>query len=132
MPNTKSPKVDKFLAGLVHGRKDEIESLRDAILSCATMIAEQVKWNAPSFCHDGDDRVTFRLQPGDRVELIFHRGVKKRIDSAAFAFTDATGFMRWLGPDRAVVVLADRGETDANTAAIVALIESWMAATRDE
>jgi Domain of unknown function (DU1801) len=132
MPNTRSPKVDKFLAGLVHGRKDEIESLHDAILSCATAITEQVKWNAPSFCHEGDDRVTFRLQPGDRVELIFHRGAKKRSDSAAFAFTDPTGLMKWLGPDRAVVVLADRGDTDTNAAAIVALIETWMAATRDE
>jgi hypothetical protein len=32
------------------------------------------KWNAPSFRHAGEDRVTFRLQPGDKLQLIFHRG----------------------------------------------------------
>jgi hypothetical protein len=39
--------------------------------------------------------------------------------------------MKWLGPDRAVVVLTDRSDTEVHTEAIVSLVEAWMAATRD-
>ena len=39
-----------------------------ALLAIDLPITERVKWNAPSFCVDGDDRVTMRLQPKDRVE----------------------------------------------------------------
>ncbi|MGI8518596.1 MAG: hypothetical protein ACR2ME_09705 [Acidimicrobiia bacterium] len=35
----------------------------------------------------------FGLQPDDRVQLIFHRGVKKRSDSDKFVFEDASGMM---------------------------------------
>lgn len=86
--------VRTFLAGMDHARKPEIEALRSAILGAGMELTERVKWNAPSFCSGGDGRVTFRLQPGDRVELIFHRDAKKRSDTAGFSFTDPTGLIR--------------------------------------
>lgn len=130
MPNARAPKVDAFMEELVHRRKPEIERLRRAILAAPIEIEERVKWNAPSFCCGGDDRVTFRLQPGDRVELIFHRGAKKRADAATFTVDDPTGRLRWLTPDRGVVVLADHDDTDDAVADVVALVEAWMLATR--
>ena len=51
---------------------------------------EHVKWNAPSFCYAGVDRVTFRLQPGNRLQLVLHRGAKVRDDAADFRFEDPT------------------------------------------
>ncbi|MGD9794392.1 MAG: DUF1801 domain-containing protein [Acidimicrobiia bacterium] len=129
MANVRSPKVDEFLARLVHARAGEIEHLRSAILACSEDITERIKWNAPSFCCDGDDRVTFRLQPGDRVELIFHRGAKKRHDAAQFTFIDPTGLLTFVAPDRAVLALADSDDTEDKTAPIVALVEAWMRAT---
>jgi len=45
--------------------------LRAAILASDLAISEHVKWNAPSFCYGGQDRVTFRLQPRGRLQLIF-------------------------------------------------------------
>ncbi|WP_373872464.1 DUF1801 domain-containing protein [Planobispora siamensis] len=68
-------------------------------------ITERVKWNAPSFCHDGVDRVTFLLRSADRLQLVFHRGAKVRDDSAESSFEDPTGLMKWQAPDRAVVSL---------------------------
>jgi hypothetical protein len=35
-------------------------ALRAAILASNDQLSEQVQWNAPSFCHDGVDRITFR------------------------------------------------------------------------
>jgi hypothetical protein len=122
--------VDDFLRELDHARRPEVEHLRQAILAAAPELTERIKWNAPSFCVDGDDRVTFRLRPGDRVELIFHRGAKKRSDSDAFAFEDATGLLTWLAPDRGVVAFPDAAATHDATGSVQELVTAWIAATR--
>jgi hypothetical protein len=89
-----------------------VEAVREIILSAHPGITERIKWNAPSFCIDGDDRITFRLQPGDRVQLVFHRGARKR--------DDATN-----------VLLRGRLRPDvkAKRAAFKDLVRRWMIAT---
>ena len=69
--------VEAYLDALVHARADDVRTVRAALLTLDG-VTERVKWNAPSCCIDGDDRITFRLQPGDRVELVFHRGARTR------------------------------------------------------
>jgi len=82
-------------------------------------------------CVAGDDRITLRLQPGDRVELILHRGAKVRDDVAAFSFDDPQGLVDWRTADRGTVSLADRSETDAKLEDIRQLAIRWFAATVD-
>jgi hypothetical protein len=82
------------------GLKDAIIDARAAILASDERISEYVKWNVPSFCYQGDDRVTFMLQPGDRLQLVFHRGAKVRADSDYFTFEDETGLLEWASADR--------------------------------
>jgi Domain of unknown function (DU1801) len=125
-----SDKVATFMMELTHDRKPEVEQLRTAILALPLGLTEHIKWNAPSFCIDGDDRITFRLQPHDRVELIFHRGAKKRSDTATFTFTDPSGLMKLLAPDRGVVVLADATATAHHMPDILHLVEAWVSATK--
>ena len=84
MANT-SVEVDQFMARLEHPLKEGVQRLRTAILASNDTITEHIKWNAPSFRHAGQD---FRLQPGDKLQLLFHRGAKVRTDTAAFAFND--------------------------------------------
>jgi Domain of unknown function (DU1801) len=123
--------VNGFLAALDHPRKGEIEELRAAILASNPEITEQIKWNAPSFCYRDDDRVTFLLQPGSRVDLVFHRGAKVRPDSAAFEFEDPTGLMQWASSDRGVVGVADRGDLERKKDDLVRLVNLWMQATAE-
>lgn len=66
--------VDAHLARSEHPRKAAISEVRAIILGADPGITEQIKWNAPSFCYGGDDRVTMRLQPRDCLHLVFHRG----------------------------------------------------------
>ena len=77
---SKPPTVEQFLADLDHTRADDIARFRSAIIASDADLSERIKWNAPSFGYDGEDRVTFRLQPRDRFELILHRGAKVRTD----------------------------------------------------
>jgi hypothetical protein len=94
----RSEAVERFMQELDHSRKEEIAELRSAILDSNDRITEQIKWKAPSFCFAGEDRVTFRLQPHDVVQLIFHRGAKVK-DHADFTFEDSTGLLKWAAPD---------------------------------
>ncbi|WP_159796298.1 DUF1801 domain-containing protein [Puerhibacterium puerhi] len=118
--------VDAYMSQLRHPLKAGIEQLRSAILASNDQITEQVKWNAPSFCYGGVDRATFRLQPGDRFQLILHRGAKPRDDSAEFQFEDTTGLLDWRGPDRAVVTFRDVADVEARQTAVVRLVNRWM------
>ena len=115
--------VDLFLDTLVHARKPEILALRAAILHSNPEITERIKWNAPSFCRDGEDRVTMRLQPGDRLQLVFHRGAKPRATDD-FAFDDPTGRIEWAAADRGVLTIANASAGELEE--VVSLVNSWL------
>lgn len=119
--------VDEYLAQFDHPLKPEVVGLRAAILDAHPDLGEHIKWNAPSFVHDGEDRVTFRFPPKGGAQLILHRGAKVK-DSAGFAFEDDTGLLRWLAPDRAVISLDDVGSTGGHQEAIVGIVGRWLEA----
>lgn len=126
MPNA-SPEVDRFLAALDHRLKPGVEALRAGILATDPGITEHLKWNAPSYRYGGEDRVTFRLQPREQLQLVFHRGARVRADSADFVFADPTGLVEWRTPDRGVVTFPDLAAVTAARAAVPALVAAWIA-----
>lgn len=68
--------VTRFLDELNHPLRDEIEQLRKNILAANDRLTENIKWNGPNFCFDGEDRITMRIHPPKQIQLIFHRGAK--------------------------------------------------------
>lgn len=122
--------VDDFMTSLAHTRRDEIEMLRGIIASADPSLTQQIKWNAPSFCHAGEDRITFRLQPGDRVELIFHRGAKPK--PGAFSFADDSGLLRMVAADRGVATFRGVTEIEGQADSLRKLVTAWIAATAEQ
>jgi hypothetical protein len=131
MARAAATSVERYLLDLSHPRKGEIEELRAAILENIPQITERVKWNAPSFCIGGDDRITFRLQPGDRVELVFHRGAKKRTDTETFSFSDPSELIQWSTPDRGIIAFRDHEDVRAKLPALIEVANSWINATKE-
>ena len=62
--------VDTFFSQLEHPLATAMQSLRVGILASHPAVSERIKWNAPSFCFAGDDRVTYRLPPKGGFQLI--------------------------------------------------------------
>lgn len=120
--------VDEFLSTLAHTRMNEIMRLRTIVLGATEGISERVKWNAPSFCSNGDDRVTMRLQPGNRVQLVFHRGAKPR-PGDGFSFADPSGLIDWATADRGTVTITGADMLEDRAADLSGLVCAWMAAT---
>ncbi len=121
-----SAEVDEFLAALDHPQKETIEYLRAVILDADPDITEHVKWNAPSFVYEGDDRVTFQLGAENGVQVIFHRGAKVKDDQADFTFSDVTGLLKWISADRGSVVIRDLADAKTKKPAVAALVRNWI------
>lgn len=127
LPN-RSSLVDQYLRRLDHPLKVEIEAVREIILGADAGITEQIKWNAPSFCYQGDDRVTFRLHPSNQfIQLIFHRGAKAK-DRREIAIQDDTGLLEWVTTDRATLSLRSMEEVQRHAQALKRLVSQWVKA----
>jgi hypothetical protein len=118
--------VDEYLTALQHSRKSDIELIRSAILNSDPELWETVKWNAPNFVFRGEDRVTFRLQPGDRVDLVLHRGARKRDYVDAFTFVDTSGLIQWATPDRGVISIPVGADLDQLLHVVLPVINAWV------
>lgn len=121
-----SGEVETFLASLEHPFKPEILALRQLLLGADPGIAEGIKWNAPSF-RTSEYFATFQLRSRDGVQIILHRGAKKRADAAAgVPIADPGSLLEWLGSDRASVKFRDSKDIDARRAAFADLIRQWI------
>lgn len=121
--------VEQFMQALDHPLKAEIEGIRSLVKEANASLTEQIKWNAPSFCLDGDDRITLKLHPPRQVQLVFHRGAKAK-DASGFHFPDESGLISWAAADRGLVTIRDMQDLEAKRDALVTLINRWLDATR--
>lgn len=120
--------VDDFLDALSHKRKGEIETLRRLILDAVPDLVERIKWNAPSFGPGEDDRLTMRLSPGDRLQLILHRGARAGANDF-FRFEDPDRLIAWAAPDRGVVTFRDADDLAQKGALLPEILRRWVACT---
>jgi uncharacterized protein YdhG (YjbR/CyaY superfamily) len=120
--------VNDFMANLDHPLKSEVEAIRAIVKDADLRLTERIKWNAPSYGYDGEDRVTFILHARDRVQIVFHRGAKPK-ESALLQFEDGTGLLKWVAPDRAIAAFRTMDDVSANREALADLVRRWVAAT---
>lgn len=121
--------VEAWLAAQTPDIRSAVERMRALILAAADGVTEHIKWNGPSFCIKGDDRITVGLNPKGGVRAILHRGVKPK-DAAGFSFPDDSGLIQWAAADRGVVSFTDEAAVAANAEAFAALCHRWFDATR--
>jgi hypothetical protein len=124
----KLSEVDIYLDTLDHTRKAEVLALRDLILNAVPGLTETVKWNAPNYGRGDADRITMRLHPGNRLQLILHRGAKAGADDL-FRFEDPDKLISWAAPDRGVITIKDAADLATKAAAMSEIFRRWVAMT---
>jgi hypothetical protein len=127
---TGSEEVTHFMAELEHPFKKEIEQLRKIILEANKDLTETIKWNAPSFCFEGEDRITMRIHPPKQVQLIFHRGAKVQELPKERLITDNSGLLVWKTNDRAVATFANMEDILSKTTVLTKIVGDWLDATK--
>jgi hypothetical protein len=122
--------VVEFMDNLEHPLKKEIEEVRTIILNADKRLTEHIKWNAPSFCLQDEDRVTFNLQGKGFFRLVFHCGAKvKEQAGGGPLFEDTAGLLEWVSGDRAIIKFTDMNDVQAKKEKLAATITEWMDAT---
>jgi len=122
--------VEEYLHQLEHPLKKEIEEVRNFILSVDDRITEHIKWNAPSFCVQGEDRITLNLQGKGFIRLIFHGGAKvKDHDIKGTLTEDTAGLLEWASRDRAIVKIVDTDDLEQKKEQLKAVIARWIEVT---
>ncbi len=122
----KSASVDDFMRVLSHPHKDGIEHLRALVKGLDARVTEEVKWNAPSFKLE-EHFATFKLYPPKAIELVLHRGAKKKALEAPLPMPEAPGLLKWAAPDRCVLQLASSQQLLARESEIRHLLQCWVA-----
>lgn len=119
--------VADFLKNLRHPFKAEIEAVRKIVLGANKDLTEHIKWNAPSFAINGEDRITFNLQGKGFFRLIFHCGAKASDrKSEARLIEDTTGLLEWASSDRAIAKFGDMEDVKTKKDALVSIINTWL------
>lgn len=118
------PGVDALLAALDHPLASAIAALRKLMLAAAPAIAEQVKWNAPSYRTSGDF-ATMHLRAKGAILLILHLGAQSKA-LPKDAIDDPQGLLEWRGADRASIAFAGAKDVRDHAAAVTAIVRQWI------
>ncbi|PJN56417.1 hypothetical protein PAEVO_31400 [Paenibacillus sp. GM2FR] len=117
--------VMEYLHDLEHPLKAEIEEVTSFILSVDDQITEQIKWNAPSFCVQGEDRITLNLQGKGFFRIIFHCGAKVQNHDIKGVMPEDT-LLEWASNDRAIVKIFNLDDLEEKKEPLKQVIIRWI------
>lgn len=108
--------------------KTEIETICEIIRHSGVELSEHIKWNAPSFCYHGDDRVTLKLNSPTTVDLVFHRGSKVKDMPSCRLIEEPTGLLKWAANDRGFISFSSLEDIQNKKDAVTHIINQWVVA----
>lgn len=120
-----------FLSKFHDERKSLVEAVLKAILEACPHVSETIKWNAPTFCYEGKDRMTIMLHKKDRVGLILHTGAKPKEDKKApRLYQDDTGLLEWNSNIRATITFHDVADFSSKRNLFKKAVKRWVDETK--
>jgi hypothetical protein len=125
---TKLATVEEYLASLTSEQREVVDVLRAMALNAGAGVTEHIKWNAPSFCVNGDDRITLGSDTKGQIRVILHRGVKPK-DSVGFHFNAPADLVKWAAADRGVITLRSTAHLRERELEVGDIFRRWVEVT---
>ncbi len=121
--------VEEFINDLDDDKRSQVDILRDHILSTEPQLEEHIKWNAPSYVLDGEDRITFNLMNKQGVvKLVLHMGATRKEDKkGAPIMQDESGLIEWSSDIRGMITFNSLTDISSNTTSLEKIIKGWLA-----
>ena len=121
--------VEEFINDLDDDKRSQVDILRDLILSTEPQLEEHIKWNAPSYVLDGEDRITFNLMNKQGVvKLVLHMGATRKEDKkGAPIMQDESGLIEWSSDIRGMITFNSLTDISSNTTSLEKIIKGWLA-----
>lgn len=120
--------VDEFLDDLDPPRKELVIALRPLILASANGLSEHIKWNAPSYALNGEDRITFNTFNKDgAVKIILHMGALRKEDKKGEPILKGgSDLIVWQSDIRGTMSFGSVEEIKKRQAEIKDVITQWL------
>ena len=121
--------LEEFLGDLDTDKRQQVDALREIILSVEPTLEEHIKWNAPSYVLNGEDRITFNLMnKQERVKLILHMGPTRKEDKNGVPIMrDESGLIEWSSNIRGLMTFTSLEDIHAHIQTIKQLLKDWLA-----
>lgn len=121
----------EFLVAFNEERKPLLEALLKAIGEECPELSETIKWNAPTFCDEGKDRLTVMLHKKDRIGLILHTGAKPKEDKKGQPlYQDDTGLLEWSSNIRAMITFTNLADFLSKRNLFKTAVKRWIEQTK--
>lgn len=121
--------VDEFLDSLPDNKKSQVLKIRKYILAANPALQEHIKWNAPSYALDGEDRITFNLLNKEGlVKLVFHTGgLRKEDKKGKPIIDDQFSVMEWASDIRGFITFKGLDDATDKEKIVKELVTQWLA-----
>ena len=120
--------LQAFYASQSGDQSAQVEAIRRIITAAVPEVQETLKWNAPNFVFEGEDRLTMNLMNKEgKVKLVFHMGATKKEDrKAAPIMSDPTGLIAWSSNIRGMVTFESAAHVDQIREQLTELVRAWL------
>ncbi len=120
--------LEAFYEHQAGDKKVQVEEIRQVIMSAEPRLTETLKWNAPNFVFEGEDRLTMNLMNKQgKVKLVFHMGAIKKEDKKAIpVMTDSTGLIVWSSNIRGAITFDSSEHINQIREQVTALVRDWL------
>lgn len=113
---SRNPRVDAFLLKKKHPRNDQIQLVRDIILSVDERIQEDIKWQSPIFMYKGN-MASLPMNAKKMVSVVFHKGA---------LIEDTSGLLQGDGTESRVAQFVDVEDIQGKKDALQKLVKEWI------
>lgn len=120
--------IDEFMNSLDSDKRMQITVLRQVIVSVDPAIREHIKWNAPSYVLDGEDRVTFNVMNKEGVvKLVLHMGAtRKENKTDSPVLVEENEIIEWNSDIRGTISFKSMEDVTSNKAALSLILKKWL------
>jgi uncharacterized protein YdeI (YjbR/CyaY-like superfamily) len=117
--------VAEFLNDADSERRMQIDALRQLIMATIP-VTEHIKWNAPSYVYNGEDRVTFNTH-GTDIKILIHMGATTKEDKLATpVLSDEADIVNWNSNIRGTISFESMADIRKKKPAFIDVLTRWV------
>ncbi len=120
--------LDDFFDDQDANKLKKIMLIREIIFDAEPAVVESIKWNAPNYSYNGEDRITFNvMNKQNKVKILLHMGAKKRENRAGKpVIKNVDALVQWNSDIRGTVDFDDVSDIESKRSELKKLFTEWL------
>ena len=114
--SNRNKEVDDYLATKAHPLTNEIQRVREIMLSADDRVEEVIKWSSPTFMYKGNI-ASFFMNAKQHVSLMFHKGA---------LLPNRSGLLEGDGKEARTAKFSSLDDINAKAGALQEVVREWI------